>query len=146
MSESGHHRSLVLALTNEISIYHGRAFSPIIYCDVQDELINDLPPIIGGNRPDVFAHDIRTSMVIIGEAKTSNDIDNSHTLTQLDSFFAYLRNQPGAEFWMAVPWLSAGTAMRVCSHARKKSDALHIPIRVFAFMIGNLSHRRIWCE
>ena len=55
MSESGHHRSLVLALTKEISIYHGWAFSPIIYCDVQDELINDLPPIIGSNRPDVLS-------------------------------------------------------------------------------------------
>ena len=102
--------------------------------------------IIGCNRPDVFARDIGATLSIIGEAKTTEDIDNRHTLGQLESFFDYLRLQPKGELWMGVPWLSAGTATRVCRLARKKSDALHVPFRVVAFIIANIIVRRTWCE
>lgn len=108
--------------------------------------MSEAPPILGGNRPDVFARDIGASLSIIGEAKTFEDIDNRHTFDQLESFFDYLRVQPKAELWMGVPWLSAGTATRVCGYARRKADAQHVRFRVVAFMIGNTSLRRMWCE
>ena len=147
MSESEHHRILVHALAREISGDSVWANPPIVYSDIQDDTItSEAPPIIGGNRPDVFARDIGASLSIIGEAKTSGDIDNRHTFDQLESFFDYLRVQPKAELWMGVPWLSAGTATRVCRYARRESDALHVRFRVVAFMIGNTSLRRMWCE
>jgi hypothetical protein len=144
MSESAHHRSLVLALASEIfgdSIWVNK---PIIYCDIQDGCLSNFPPIIGNNRPDVFARDIATSLSIIGEAKTADDIDKRHTFAQLASFFDYLRDQPHSELWMGVPWLCAGMAMRVSVDIRKKLNAENIPIRVVAFMIGNISQRRTW--
>ncbi len=138
---------LVHALAREIAGNAVWARPPIVYSDILDETISsDAPPIIGSHRPDVFVRDIGASMSIIGEAKTSDDIDNQHTFDQLESFFNYLRVQPKAELWMGVPWLSAGTATRVCGHARKKSYALQVRFRVVAFMIGNTSLRRIWCE
>jgi hypothetical protein len=147
MSESGNHRILVHALAREISGDAVWTKPPIVYSDLQDGTItSDAPPLIGGNRPDVFARAIGTSLSIIGEAKTAHDIDNRHTFDQLESFFDYLRVQQKAELWMGVPWLSAGTATRVCGHARKQSDALHVRFRVVAFMIGNTSLRRTWCE
>jgi hypothetical protein len=146
MSESDHHRNLVQALAGEITGDPVWAAPPIVYCDIQDGITSVLPPIIGSNRPDVFARDIGKSLSIIGEAKTSDDIDNRHTFDQLESFFDYLRVQPKAELWMGVPWLSAGTATRVCGRARKQSDALHVRLRVVAFMIGNTRLRRMWCE
>lgn len=147
MSESEHHRILVRALAREISNDSVWAIPPIVYCDIQDGTItSDTPPIIGSNRPDVYARDIGASLSIIGEAKTSGDIDNRHTFDQLETFFNYLRVQPKAELWLGVPWLSAGTATRICGHARKRSDARHVPYRVIAFMIGNTSLRRMWCE
>lgn len=147
MSESEHHRILVHALAREIAGNSVWAKPPVVYCDIQEGTItSDAPPLIGSNRPDVFARDIGAALSIIGEAKTSEDIDNRHTFDQLESFFDYLRVQPRAELWMAVPWLSAGTATRVCGHARKKCEALHVRFRVVAFMIGNTSVRRMWCE
>lgn len=147
MSESEHHRILVYALTREIAGDSVWANPPIVYCDIQEGTItSNAPPLIGSNRPDVFARDIGESMSIIGEAKTSHDIDSRHTFDQLESFFVYLRVQPKAELWMGVPWLSAGTATRVCAHARRKYDALHVRFRIVAFMIGNTSVRRMWCE
>lgn len=147
MSESGHHRILVHALAREISSDAVWAKPPIVYTDFQDGTnTSAAPPIIGTNRPDVFARDIGASLSIIGEAKTSNDVDNRHTLDQLESFFNYLRLQSKGELWIGVPWLSAGTATRVCAHARQKCNALHVRFRVVAFMIGNTSLRRMWCE
>ncbi len=138
---------LVRALAREISGNAVWTNTPIVYSDIQDETNScDSPPIIGSHRPDVFVRDIGASMLIIGEAKTSDDIDNQHTFDQLESFFSYLRTQPKAELWMGVPWLSAGTATRVCGHARIRSDALHVRVCVVAFMIGNASLRRMWCE
>ncbi len=146
MSESDHHRSLVRALAEVISGDSVWTNSPIVYCDMQDDCAADWPPIIGSNRPDIFAKDLASSVSIIGEAKTAEDIDNSHTFEQLASYFGYLQHQPHGELWMGVPWLSAGTAIRVSTHVRSKTDAAHVPIRVVAFLIGNVSIRRIWCE
>ncbi len=147
MSESDHHRILVEALAREIFTDPSWIAEPIVYCDIiEGPAATKLPPIIGCNRPDVFARDIGSSSLVIGEAKTSVDIDNKHTFEQLESFFDYLRLHHRGELWMGVPWLSAGTAMRVCRHARKTSDAQHVPFRVIAIMIGNTSVRRIWCE
>lgn len=146
MSESEHHRSLVQALATEISADPVWCWPPVIYCDIQNGIALDVPPIIGCNRPDVFARDLVSAISIIGEAKTANDIDNQHTFDQLASFFDYLRSQPQGELWMGVPWLNAGTAMRVCTNMRKKTAAQHIPIRVLSFMIGDIRTRRMWRE
>lgn len=136
MSESGLHRNLVQALADAIAGDPVWAKHPIVYCDIQVGMCQDLPPIIGGNRPDVYARDLATSLSIIGEAKTPDDIDNRHTFAQLASFFHHLRHQPAGELWMGVPWMSAGTAFRVCKHVRTISNAQHIPFRVVSFNVG----------
>jgi len=146
MSESDHHRSLVKFLAEEIAGNAVWSNPPIVYCDVQDGNSMVLPPIIGSNRPDIFARDLATSLLIIGEAKTSDDIDKGHTFDQLASFFDYLNHQPAGELWMGVPWMSAGTAARVCKYVRTRMNVPHIPIRVIAFMIGNTTLRRTWRE
>lgn len=146
MSESDHHRSLVQALEKEISIDPIWQNHPIIFSDIRNGVALDVPPAIGSYRPDLFARDISTQLVIIGEAKTANDIDNQHTFDQLASFFDFLLSQRQGELWMGVQWLNAGTAIRVCTHIRKKMSAEHIPVRVLSFMIGDTRIRRIWHE
>jgi len=42
------------------------------------------PKVIGGSVPDVFYSDENT--IVIGEAKTDNDIDNPHMSKQLDDY------------------------------------------------------------
>lgn len=146
MSESDLHRTLVQALAEEIAGDSVWANPPIVYCDIQVNVSQDLPPILGSNRPDVYARDLANSLSIIGEAKTPDDIDNRHTLAQLASFFHYLRHQPAGELWICVPWMSAGTAIRVGKHMQAISNAQHIPFRVVALMIGHRNFRRTWSE
>lgn len=45
---------------------------------------NRCPQIIGGSIPDVFYND--SNYIILGEAKTDNDIDQEHTLRQLNDY------------------------------------------------------------
>ncbi len=119
---------------------------PIVYLDLQDCISGELPPPIGATRPDAFAKDISTGRIIIGEAKTTNDIDNQHTHSQLASYFEYLRMQPEGELWMAVPWMSAGTAIRICNLVRRQVQSATVSICVAAYMIGSTTVRRFWRE
>jgi hypothetical protein len=119
---------------------------PIVYFDLQDGISGEPPPAIGSNRPDAFARDISTGRTVIGEAKTADDIDNQHTLDQLVSYFQYLRTQSDGELWMGVPWLSAGTAIRVSKLVRQQTQSQNIHICVVAYMIGPRIFRKFWRE
>ena len=50
---------------------------------------NRCPQIIGRSIPDVFYND--SNYVILGEAKTDNDIDNEHTQSQLNDYISEVR-------------------------------------------------------
>lgn len=146
MSESDHHRSLVKALGGDIASDTRWNKPPIVYLDLQDGISGEPPPAIGANRPDAFARDISTGRIIIGEAKTPDDIDNEHTRDQLSSYFLYLQSQTEGELWIAVPWMSAGTALRVSKLVRQLTQSQSIPICVVAYMIGATTVRRFWRE
>lgn len=146
MSESEHHRSLVKALGADIATNAGWSKPPIVYVDLQEGLLADLPSNIGANRPDVYVRDISTGRTVIGEAKTANDIDNQHTCDQLASFFKFLRAQPDGELWMGVPWMAAGTAIRIGKLVRRQTNSDHIPLCIVAYMLGAATVRRFWRE
>lgn len=146
MSESDHHRSLVKALGGDIASDTRWSKPPIVLFDLLDGLSGEPPPTIGANRPDAYARDISTGRTVIGEAKSTDDIDNRHTCDQLASYFDYLRAQSAGELWMGVPWLSAGTAIRVSKLLRQQTQSENIPICVVAYMIGATTVRRFWRE
>ena len=50
---------------------------------------NRCPPIIGGSVPDVFYND--SHYIILGEAKTDNDIEQAHTQRQLNDYISEVR-------------------------------------------------------
>lgn len=146
MSESDHHRGLVKELAGDIAGDARWLKPPIIYIDLHEGTSGAPPPVIGENRPDVYARDLTTGRAIIGEAKTAGDIDNLHTCDQLSSYFQHLYSQSEGELWIAVPWMSAGTALRVGKLVRQQTKAYSIPICVVAYMIGPTTVRRIWRE
>lgn len=146
MSESEQHRFLVRALASDIVSDTRWNKSPVVYFDLQDLVSSEPPPYIGSNRPDVFARDLSTGRTLIGEAKTTDDIDNQHTIDQLTSFFDYLHTRSEGELWIGVPWLSAGTAIRVCKLIRKRTNSENIPICVISYVLGSLYIRRVWRE
>lgn len=139
MSESRLHRELVAALLDDIHA-HPWTVTPFIYADSNGAA---LPPIIGNARPDVYANFARIDRVIIGEAKTSIDLETTHTMQQFIDYFEYLSAKPEGELWLAVPWQSAGTAIRICS-CIKERGAYPVIFRVSAWMFGNGQFSKAW--
>jgi hypothetical protein len=43
-------------------------------------------------------------VLAIGEAKTTQDVDNGHTRSQLGEYFDHLKHHPAAFLVLAVPW------------------------------------------
>ncbi|WP_243361603.1 hypothetical protein [Fundidesulfovibrio terrae] len=146
MSESVHHRKLVKELGSDVTYDAGWSRQPIVYVDLQDGLAGEHPRHIGANRPDIYARDISTGRTVIGEAKTTNDIDNQHTCVQLASYFEYLSLQTEGELWIGVPWMSAGTAIRISKLVRRQTRSYNIPICVVGYMICTMTVRKFWRE
>lgn len=90
--ESSEHVSLVKFIEEIICKNYDvdRLFS---FSDTVDRIGKKSPPAIEGFVPDVVYQDISGNHIIIGEAKTKNDIKSSHTRLQLTAFLFQLYYQ-----------------------------------------------------
>ena len=82
------------------------------------------PPRIAGFIPDVYAADVPTTEVIIGEAKTVRDLDTEHARLQLRAFAAFLDQQARGTLIVAVPWQARATAYNITKRMTNKSRLL----------------------
>lgn len=139
MSESNTHRNLVTALMEDISNRMWDSW-PFLYADSG---CLALPPLIGRARPDVYAHFALQDRAIIGEAKTCRDLESFHTVEQFEAYFEHLSSKASGELWLAVPWETAGTAMRICT-ATKVRMRCSIPFRVTGWLLGTPNFSRAW--
>ena len=117
MSESSNHRKLVELIIEYVGKKVGHDFIWFIETDLSDE--HPLPQMTDeGFRPDVvFEYD---GTLIIGEAKTSDDILREHSLRQYASYLKKCSLYSGnAEFVIAVPWMDQATANNVLRKMRR---------------------------
>ena len=87
MSQSEAHKTLVEMVAEAVE---KRYPGIVINVDLQQSPGDELPLLIGGFRPDLYAKNNQKGLIIIAEAKTDNDIDNRHTYEQITSFIKYL--------------------------------------------------------
>lgn len=80
---------------------------------------------------------------IVGEAKTSADLESLRTLQQLEEYFQHLKDKAVGELWLAVPWLSAGAAMRICGAIKAQSRS-SVSFKVSGWMLGEQPLSRTW--
>lgn len=139
MSESLLHQKLVSMLLVDMKAWAGTP-PPFIYADAHGA---SLPPLIGNARPDVYAHFTLQDRAIVGEAKTSVDMESMRTLQQLEQYFEHLKHKAEGELWLAVPWVSAGAAMRICNAIKARSGTA-VTFRVSGWMLGERPFSRTW--
>lgn len=103
MGESWQHVFLVNRLINWVEKQEKPQIS--ILADTALYSSTQRPFKIEGNIPDLYASYYigEEKKVIIGEAKTHNDLDNNHTYEQIASFIKYC-NQNNGSLVMAVYW------------------------------------------
>ncbi len=128
MSQSEEHKTLVEMVAAAIEKRHpGTALS----VDLQQAPGDELPPLIGGFRPDVYARNSRTGLVVIAEAKTDNDIDNRHTYAQIMSFINYLERQEKGSFILAATGVGADRAKTLLRFVCMELSVKSIMVEVF---------------
>ena len=81
--ESLTHMAFVKKIADHVSTIPGDFTRNLLCVELPGEY-NRCPQIIGGSIPDVFYND--SNYIILGEAKTDNDIDQEHTQRQLNDY------------------------------------------------------------
>jgi hypothetical protein len=108
--ESRTHTTLVENLIQVVDLRHKHTRGFTMFAD-HHRFGSDRPPMIGGFTPDLFASDVPESFRIIGEAKTSSDLDCVRTHFQIRAFLQHLSLYENGRFYLAVP-LFAGPRAR----------------------------------
>ena len=104
MSESRQHLELVEKIRDVVRMRNDTAPTLVIAEDHKENTITFSTP--EGFRPDVYYCD--NALLILGEAKTSNDLSNWHSDAQFESYLKFLQvasNAPKkAILYVGVPW------------------------------------------
>lgn len=120
--ESAQHIRLVERLIGEIKARHAAARNLMILADHR-EFGEDRPGMMGGHLPDVFARDLPESFRVIGEAKTSLDLESERSKKQISAFLDDLSVYPNASFYLAIPWVKFSRASAIMRSICKADHA-----------------------
>lgn len=123
MSESAQHLQLVNLIIDEVVSIVGETNRCFIMSDAADGYA--LSPLMEeGYRPDVF-YQYRNSL-IIGEAKTSDDVARIHSKLQYESYLKKCSLFGGkAVFLAAVPWTEHATIHNILRKLRQKYPGIY---------------------
>ncbi len=116
MSESNQHQKLVKMIIEDIANTVGETYCCFIESDITDG--HALPQLTAeGFRPDVMYQ--HQNIMIIGEAKTSKDVDRAHSLLQYESYIKKCSLFVGeATLIIAVPWMEYATVYNITQRIR----------------------------
>lgn len=128
MSQSEEHRLLVLNISEALSRLYPEI---LVTADVQATPGAEVPPLIGGFRPDLYAQFPGTGSVIIAEAKTRNDILNEHTEGQVQVFLSHLDRQAEGRFILCALGRGADQAKTLMRFLVGKRSPSLVRVQVF---------------
>ena len=144
MSQSDAHRELVIQVTKALESRYPRIS---FITDVQQIPGDEVPPLIGGFRPDVYGRKTSANSIVIAEAKTDGDLDNKHTHNQIKSFIDYLERRENSFFVLSVTGYGANRAKTLLWFMRQDMNVISTDIIVFDgcdFWLLDPTGRTIW--
>ena len=104
MPESEEHSNLVAILHSYISDRFCEGRGERVLTDSIGSESPNRPPPIEGYVPDAYAMLDQHGRVVIREAKSMDDLENSHTVAQVTAFVRRCEMAEGSVFILAVPW------------------------------------------
>ena len=118
MSESAQHQKLVNEIIDYVITLVGEENKCFISSDIADGT-NISPLTSEGFRPDVYYQ--FGDMLIIGEAKTSDDVGRLHSIQQYDSYIKKCSLFNGKAFFIAaVYWVDKAQLHNILQRIKKK--------------------------
>jgi hypothetical protein len=106
----------------------------LVLADLPSFLGDSKPPAIEGYYPDVWAKEVRSGFVAIGEAKTARDIENRHSTEQFGAFLRYCNALESAVLVVAVPWMMVNCAKAHIRRIKKNTNTQAVNV-VFLAML-----------
>ena len=117
MGESTKHVELI-KLMEELIIFNEKINPALLLLDEPSNRKNS-PPTINGFKPDIY-YDF-DGVLVIGEAKTKDDIVNEHTRRQLETYIKLCSNFKGRScLYIAVPWTESILVNNIVKNIMKK--------------------------
>lgn len=113
------------------------------YCEGQRERVfidsvsnesRTRPPPIERYVPDAYVVLNEQGRVVIGEAKSMKDLENSHTEAQVTAFLRRCDTAEGSAFVLAVPWPIERLAMALLTNLRVREGLRHVETVVLSEM------------
>ena len=86
----------------------------------------DRPPSIAGYVPDTYVMLDELGRVVIGEAKSLRDLENSHTEAQVTAFLRRCSLADGSALILAVPWPIERLARALLTNLRAREGLSHV--------------------
>jgi hypothetical protein len=126
LAESSKHSALVQIIINYIGQEHADLAGLGILNDLSSPLHAEKPNRIDGFVPDVYAFDAPLTTVIIGEAKTPDDLETDRSKQQITAFLSFLGKQQAGVFILAVPWQLKRRADAIVTSLRAATGATSV--------------------
>lgn len=123
LAESSKHTALVQVIIRYIGREHAQLG---IVNDLSSPLHAEKPNRIDGFVPDVYAFDAPLTTVIIGEAKTQDDLETEHSRKQITAFLSFLCLQKTGILILAVPWHLRRRATAIIETLRAETGATSV--------------------
>jgi len=136
MAESSAHIRLVEEMVNWIAKKYLNGERAYLLIDHPDSHTNNKPPNINGYVPDVFSSIAPPGCLIIGEAKTINDVERIHTEEQIKAFLRHCRNYENAIFVFAVPWQMSRFAKAFIKRLQGQTESSIVEVNVIEGLLG----------
>ena len=129
MSESSYHTKMVEEVSLWIKNYNPSTTDLMIFSDLPNTPRHKLPEIFNNFRPDVYARNLTSRNVFIGEAKTGPDLETPHSVRQIRSFLKYLSNEENSIFIIATSWEMIRCAKVLVSALQKEVCAEKVQLQ-----------------
>ena len=134
MPETEEHSNLVAILHSYISNRFCEGRWERVYTDSVSSESSARPPPIEGYVPDAYFMLNDRGRVVIGEAKSIGDLENSHTDSQVTAFLRRCGMAEGSAFILAVPWPIERLARALLTNFRIREGLPHVETVVLSEM------------
>lgn len=126
MPESEEHSNLVALLHTYIAERFCESKGERVYTDSVSSKSRTRPPPIEGYVPDAYVLLNEQGKVVIGEAKSMGDLENSRTDAQVTAFLRRCDMAEGSAFILAVPWPLERLARAMLTYFQSREKLPHI--------------------
>jgi hypothetical protein len=107
-----------------------------ILIDLPSSPVIHKPPTVNGFIPDLFVPRTQSGTTIVGEAKTSSDLERRHSFEQISAFMVFCETHMPSLFVLAVPWHSVPQGRSLIRHIIGKEGLVSIQVQILENLPG----------